>query len=193
FYPAVLVAAIIGGFGSGLLAVGLTCLIALFGGPVLVSGPFIHTSADWLGMVVFIFNGTLMSALAEGMRRANARARTAMEHAEAANKAKSDFLATMSHELRTPLNSILGFSDLLRRDPTVSADQRADLDIINRSGNHLLGLINQVLDMAKIESGRTVLEPSPVDLPLLVKDVDSMMRTRAESAGLRFIAEVAEE
>ena len=80
----------------------------------------------------------------------------------------------------------------MRRDPTASADQRADLDIINRSGTHLLGLINQVLEMAKIESGRTALEPSPVDLPALVNDVELMMRGPAEAAGLRFVVEMAD-
>ncbi|MCB0930383.1 MAG: response regulator [Mycobacterium sp.] len=129
---------------------------------------------------------------AEALKQANADARAATECAEAANKAKSEFLATMSHELRTPLNSIMGFSDLLRRDPTMTADQGDDLDIINRSGTHLLGLINQVLDMAKIEAGRTVLEPLPVNLPALIDDVDLMMRARAEAAGLQLLVEVTD-
>jgi len=129
----------------------------------------------------------------QALRRATARAKAAMRDAEAANRAKTSFLATMSHELRTPLNAILGFSDLLRRDPTLSSGQRDELDIISRSGMHLLGLINQVLDMAKIESGQTVAEMSAVDLPMLVDDVDAMMRTRAESAGLQFVVEVADD
>ena len=129
---------------------------------------------------------------AEALKQANADARAATECAEAANKAKSEFLATMSHELRTPLNSIMGFSDLLRRDPTMTADQGDDLDIINRSGTHLLGLINQLLDMAKIEAGRTVLEPLPVNLPALIDDVDLMMRARAEAAGLQLLVEVTD-
>ncbi|MCB1290743.1 MAG: DUF4118 domain-containing protein [Mycobacterium sp.] len=126
FYPAVLAAAVVGGFGCGLFAVGLTVVSVVFGWPLLVATPFIATRADWLGMGVFILNGLLMSAVAEGMLQANRRARAAKVHAEAANRAKSAFLATMSHELRTPLNSILGFSDLLRRDPTLSEGQRED-------------------------------------------------------------------
>lgn len=136
---------------------------------------------------------TRMDRVAEALKQATAAAEIAAEQAATANKAKSSFLATMSHELRTPLNSILGFSDLLRRDPTLAPGQREDLDIINRSGTHLLGLINQVLDMAKIESGRTLLEISAVDIRVLVDDTSAMMRARAEAAGLQLIVEVAEE
>ena len=70
----------------------------------------------------------------------------------------------MSHELRTPLNAILGFSGLMRDDASVSAEQRRTLDIINRSGEHLLSLINDVLDMAKIEAGRVAVENAAFDL-----------------------------
>ncbi|WP_300449733.1 ATP-binding protein [Accumulibacter sp.] len=104
--------------------------------------------------------------------------------AEAANQAKSVFLANMSHELRTPLNAILGFSALLRREAGMGGRQREHLDIINRSGEHLLGLINDILDMAKIEAGRIQLEKAPFDLQSLVHDVVGMMGQRAMEKSL---------
>lgn len=107
--------------------------------------------------------------------------------AEAANKAKSVFLANMSHELRTPLNAILGFSSLMQRDPDITSNQMEKLDIINRSGNHLLTLINDILEMAKIEAGRAQLEIAPFDLGTLVRDVTDMMRLRAEEKGLTLL------
>src|SRR5208337_3982240 len=88
------------------------------------------------------------------LRERTAELLLARDAAEAANKAKSVFLANMSHELRTPLNAILGFSSLMRREPDVSPSQQETLDIINRSGEYLLALINDVLEMAKIEAGR---------------------------------------
>ncbi|MEW8440537.1 MAG: ATP-binding protein, partial [Candidatus Thiodiazotropha taylori] len=109
----------------------------------------------------------------------------ARDAAQAANKAKSMFLANMSHELRTPLNAVLGFSSLMSREPDTTANQRNRLDIINRSGEHLLKLINDVLEMAKIEAGRIELEVAPFDLGALVRDVVDMMRLRAEEKGLR--------
>ena len=107
----------------------------------------------------------------------------AKDAAEAANRSKTIFLANMSHELRTPLNAILGLSDLLREED-VSEKQRGDLDIINRSGEHLLNLIDEVLDVAKIEAGRGVLEVAPCELTSVVREVMDMMRVRAEAKHL---------
>ncbi len=111
----------------------------------------------------------------------------ARDAAEQANRAKSVFLANMSHELRTPLNSILGFSSLMRRNPDLSDSQRESLDIINHSGEHLLNLINDVLEMAKIEAGRQQLDISVFDLGALVLDVLDIMHLRAEKKGLQLL------
>jgi len=108
----------------------------------------------------------------------------ARNQSEAANKAKSVFLANMSHELRTPLNAVLGFSNLMRNNAVTSEDQRRTLDIIVRSGEHLLNLINDVLDVARIEAGKIVLEPTAFDMAAMMRDVVDMMRIRTEEKGL---------
>ncbi len=108
---------------------------------------------------------------------------TAKESAENANRAKSTFLAHMSHELRTPLNAVLGFASLLR-DDVEAPEQRRKLDVIQRSGEHLLTLINDVLDIAKIEAGKEQAELAPCDLVAVVRDVTEMMRVRAVAKNL---------
>lgn len=111
----------------------------------------------------------------------------ARDAAEAANKAKSVFLANMSHELRTPLNAILGFSSMIHKDVQFPESQRRNLEIINRSGEHLLNLINDVLDMAKIDAGRVQLEESAFDLGGMIRDVTDMMSMRAQNKGLQLL------
>ena len=105
---------------------------------------------------------------------------------DAANRAKSTFLSHMTHEIRTPMNAILGYSQLMLRDPGLGADAKANLKIINRSGEHLLSLIDDVLDMSKIEAGRTEINPTTFSLPGLLDDLGNMFRLRAEAKALRF-------
>ena len=117
----------------------------------------------------------------------------AKEAAESANKAKSIFLANMSHELRTPLNAVLGFSQLMQQDVELSDENHENLAIINRSGEHLLTLINDVLDMSKIEAGQIKLEPETFDLGKLTLDVMDMMQNRAEAKGLKLSVDQSSE
>ena len=109
--------------------------------------------------------------------------------AELANRSKSEFLANMSHELRTPLNAILGFSQLMNREKSLTLQQQENLGIINRSGEHLLSLINDVLDLAKIESGKMTLYPTDFDLYALLDLIEEMLALRAESRGLQLVIE----
>ncbi|NJN91283.1 MAG: PAS domain-containing protein [Leptolyngbyaceae cyanobacterium SL_5_14] len=109
----------------------------------------------------------------------------AKEAAEAANRAKSTFLSNMSHELRTPLNAILGFTELLSMDPATSDEQLEQLDIILRSGEHLLKLINDVLELSKIDAGRIVLHENQFDLHQLLNDLETMLSSQASSKRLQ--------
>lgn len=104
--------------------------------------------------------------------------------AEAANRSKSTFLANMSHELRTPLNAVIGFSRLMEKDAGLAEGQRRHVEIINHSGNHLLTLINDVLELSKIEAGKMEMHAEEISLARLLDQVVGMMRLRAEEGGL---------
>jgi PAS domain S-box-containing protein len=113
----------------------------------------------------------------------------AKEAAEVANLAKSMFLSNMSHELRTPLNAILGFTELMSYDPSLSPENQEDLAIVNRSGKHLLELINDILDLSKIESGQMKLNLSDFDLENLLISIEELFQFQAQSKDLKLIVE----
>jgi two-component system sensor histidine kinase/response regulator len=118
------------------------------------------------------------------LRDSEQQAQDAREEAMQASQAKSVFLANMSHELRTPLNAVIGFAQLMERDARIPADQREHLEIIHESGEHLLGLINDVLSLSKVEAGKLALNPAPFRLSKLLDLVREMVRPRCEAKGL---------
>jgi len=117
------------------------------------------------------------------LRKQEEQAQVAARAAEAANEAKSNFLANMSHDIRTPMNAIIGFTTLLAKDAEEPAKVREYTRKITSSSHHLLSLINDVLDMSKIESGKTSLTIAPFSLPDLMEELHTILLPQAEAKG----------
>jgi signal transduction histidine kinase/response regulator of citrate/malate metabolism len=135
-------------------------------------------------VLVFLFWNRRLSHEIRNRKQTEKALKKARDDAETANQAKSSFLANMSHELRTPLNAILGFSSMLAREQNAPADQHEKLNIINRSGEHLLAMINDVLDLSKIEAGSVEMQENPFDLAALIGEISEMIQSRATEKGL---------
>ncbi len=149
-----------------------------------------HFYMQFAQMISRLSHGNLQLARAlTEVQRGQEALVAAKEKAEAANRAKSIFLANMSHEIRTPLNAVLGFAQVLARDTGLNAAQRESLVTIQRGGEHLLALINDILDMAKIDAGRMTSQVAPFDLPQLIAEIEAFFRQAARDRGLNLFVE----
>lgn len=152
--------------------------------------PLLDQDTNITGMIGIGINVTDIKRAQDALNFAE-ELRKAKEAAEAANIAKTTFIANMSHELRTPLNSIIGFSQFLVKDKSLKPDQQEYIDLISRSSEHLLGLINDILEMSKIESGKTELKETNFDLFELLESVDSIYHTLSAEKGLKYTSEIS--
>ncbi|MEE4356549.1 MAG: ATP-binding protein, partial [Desulfococcaceae bacterium] len=142
--------------------------------------PMLDISGKFSGILIILHDETERKLAEERIKKAR-------DAAEAANRAKSEFLANMSHELRTPLNAIIGFSRIMQRNRNLDAEDLDGLFTIRRNGEHLLTLINQVLDMSKIEAGKTILHPATFDLFHMLDDIEDMFRFRTDEKKLQLM------
>ena len=152
--------------------------------------------ADWWRDTLWHFGGAIFLVMVVSVfgwrlvKQIELRTRAERE-ADAANRAKGEFIANMSHELRTPLNGILGYAQILRRDPALGERQLEGVAVIQRSGEHLLTLIDDTLDFAKIEAGKLRVQIGDVPLGGLVDVLREIISVKAEQKGLDFICEIA--
>src|ERR687886_32201 len=177
-------------FLAGWWLIVISPLIALVGAAIISNGYILARNLKLSHKQLEDYARTLEQKVKERtleLERETIRAKQAEDAATAANQAKSTFLANMSHELRTPLNVILGFSQLMGRSPDLPPEQQEHLGIITRSGEHLLTLINQLLDLAKIEAGCTTLNETAFDLHYVLADLQNMFRLKADSKGLQLL------
>ena len=157
------------------------------------NGIFLTTKAPWRdadGNVLGVIAVTRDITERKQFEVALAKAK---EAAEAASYAKSEFLANMSHELRTPLNGILGYAQILQRSKNLHEDERSKIDVIYQCGSHLLTLINDILDLSKIEAQKVVITPTDFHFPAFLQGVAEMCRIRAELKGIQFQYQIASE
>ncbi len=142
---------------------------------------------DLMALVVLGLAATMIVVLWQVQSVEQAQLKRSKLAADSANEAKSEFLASMSHELRTPLNGILGYAQVLSRSQTWGDKERQGIDTIYQCGSHLLTLINDILDLAKIEARQLDLQPHPLHLPSFLQEVVEMICIRAEQKGIEFV------
>jgi len=157
---------------------------------VLHKAKFYRSDGSLHGLIMVLFDVTERKAATDALEKTLAELEEAKSTAEKANKAKSEFLANMSHELRTPLNAILGYAQILQRASDLSSQHRKGVETIRHSGEHLLSMINDILDLSKIEAGRLDLRLSEVRLPQFLEAIAEMTSINAAQKGLSFDCEI---
>jgi len=187
FYPAAMVAAVFGGIYSGILSSILTIITVVYFWSFFTSTPFLPPShVSTINIIVFFFNCFLISVIAEYSRLQRRKSEKNRIKAEEASNTKSIFLANMSHEIRTPLNAILGFSQVLLRNPSLTEEEKKQVKLIYNSGNHLLTIINDILDISKIEFGQLEISNVKFNFFKLLNDMDNMFSSRAKENNILF-------